>query len=448
MTVAVLIHAAVRIAAENAFRFLHVALLGLVLSAAPAAQAQIPPPPLIKTYNVNTTADLIDDNVADGVCHTSANNCSLRAAVIQANHLATQNTVAEIHVPAGIFLLTRTQGSAEENYDLDLTSPLASSQVISILGAGAGRTIIDGNQLSHVIYIEAARAVIIRNVTIRHGNANDGAGLYNNNGSLTVAESVIEDNHASGSGGGINNANGGRLSLQDSTVRANSADGGGGIYQSGTAKIRGSTINANVADNGGGIYNASELVLLESTLSGNNATTDGGGIYSDANAFLYSTSIIGNVADSDHDVNGGVGGGMYAEPGARYVVVNSLIAGNAVSGGFIDEDCDGTFELYGFNLFGDVTGCTFSGDGGIAWRNVLPNTVGPLQDNGGPTLTHALLAGSNAIDNTYDQGCVDETGVLLTTDQRGAPRIAGQRCDVGAVEYGAVVDHIFKNGFD
>ncbi len=445
-----------KIAAANALRLLHVALLGVALAAASAAHAQIPPPPLIKIYNVNTTADLIDDNVADGLCHTSANNCSLRAAVIQANHLATQNTVAEIHVPAGIFLLTRTQGSFEENYDLDMTSPLAAGQVISIQGAGAGRTIIDGNQLSHVIYIETDRVVILRNVTIRHGgNTNDGGGIYNNNGSLTVAESVIEDNHVSigggifgSQGGGIYNANGGRLTLQDSTVRSNSADLGGGIYQAATAKIRGSTINANVADNGGGIYNAGELVLADSTLSGNNATTDGGGIYSYANAFLYSTSIIGNVADLDHDVNGGVGGGMYAEPGARYVVVNSLIAGNAVSGGFIDEDCDGTFELYGFNLFGDVTGCTFSGDGSSAWRIVLPNTIGPLQDNGGPTLTHALLAGSNAIDNTYDQGCVDENGLVLATDQRGAPRSAGQRCDVGAVEYGAVVDHIFKNGFD
>jgi predicted outer membrane repeat protein len=422
----------------------------MVLWAASAAQAQIPPPPLIKTYNVNTTADLIDDNVADGLCHTSANNCSLRAAVIQANHLATQNTVAEIHVPPGVFVLTRTQGSFEQNYDLDMISPLATDQVISILGAGAGRTIIDGNDASHVIYIEAARAVIIRNVTIRHGNANDGAGVYNNNGALSVVESVIEDNHTSGDGGGIYSVNGGRLSLQDSTVRGNSAvGGGGGIFQSGTAKIRGSTISANAADNGGGIYNTGELVLVDSTLSGNNATTDGGGIYSDIHTFLYNTSVIGNIADVDHDANGGVGGGMYAEPGARYVVVNSLIAGNAVSGGFIDEDCDGTFELYGFNLFGDVTGCTFSGDGGSAWRIVLPNTIGSLQNNGGPTLTHALLAGSNAIDNTYDQGCIDETGtVLLTTDQRGAPRIAGQRCDVGAVEYGAVVDHIFKNGFD
>lgn len=438
-----------KIVVDNARQFLHLALLGVALSAASAAHAQTPP--TIKTYNVNTTADLIDDNVADGLCHTSANNCSLRAAVMQANHLTTADTAAEIHVPAGTFLLTRTQGSSEERDDLDMTYPLSTNQQTSILGAGAGRTIIDGNHTYDVIYIETGRKVIIRNVTIRNGDANRAGGIYND-GSLTIADSVIEGNQADvgggGEGGGIYNDTSGVLVLIDSTVRSNSADLGGGIYQAGMATIRGSTINANAADNGGGIYNTNYLVVVDSTLSGNNATTDGGGIYSDAHSFLYNTSMIGNVADYDHDVNGGVGGGMYAEPGARYVVVNSLIAGNAVSGGFIDEDCDGTFELYGFNLFGDVTGCTFTGDGGSAWRNVLPNTIGPLQNNGGPTLTHALLAGSNAIDNTYDQGCIDETGALLATDQRGAPRIAGQRCDVGAVEYGSVVDLIFKNGFD
>lgn len=436
-----------KIVAENAFRFLHVALPGVVLLAASAAHAQTPP--TIKTYNVNTTADLIDDNVADGLCHTNANNCSLRAAVMQANHLTTADTLAEIHVPAGVFVLTRTQGSAEEESDLDLTYPLNTNQQTAILGAGAGRTIIDGNHANDVIYIETGRRVILRNISIRNGDANRAGGIYND-GSLTITDSVIEGNHASigGEGGGIYNDTSGVLLLVNSTIRSNSADTGGGIYQTGIATIRGSTINANAAGNGGGIYNTNYLVVVNSTLSSNTATDYGGGIYSDANAFLYNISVIGNIADYDHDINGGLAGGIYAEPGARYVVVNSLIAGNTVNGGYTDEDCNGTFELYGFNLFGDATGCTFTGDGGSAWRIVLPNTIGPLQDNGGPTLTHALLAGSNAIDNTYDQGCIDETGALLATDQRGAPRIAGQRCDVGAVEYGAVVDHIFKNGFD
>jgi hypothetical protein len=64
------------------------------------------------------------------------------------------------------------------------------------------------------------------------------------------------------------------------------------------------------------------------------------------------------------------------------------------------------------------------------------NTIGPLQNNGGPTWTHALLPGSEAIDTTFDNlGCVDETGALLTSDQRGATRPVGARCDVGAFEF-------------
>ena len=67
---------------------------------------------------------------------------------------------------------------------------------------------------------------------------------------------------------------------------------------------------------------------------------------------------------------------------------------------------------------------------------ILLNTIGPLQNNGGPTWTHALLPGSDAINSTLDSlGCVDETGALLTTDQRGFPRPVGMRCDVGAFEY-------------
>ena len=90
-----------------------------------------------------------------------------------------------------------------------------------------------------------------------------------------------------------------------------------------------------------------------------------------------------------------------------------------------------------WNLLGNLGGCTFTGNG-IAGRGTIPlNTFGPLQDNGGPTLTHALLAGSPAINSTYPQGCVNETGATLTTDQRGGTRGAGVQCDVGAFEYGA-----------
>lgn len=83
---------------------------------------------------------------------------------------------------------------------------------------------------------------------------------------------------------------------------------------------------------------------------------------------------------------------------------------------------------------------------------LTPSLIGPLRDNGGPTFTQALLPSSEAIDSTVDAlGCIGETGMPLTTDQRGASRPAGARCDVGAYEFGSVapvMDLIFANGFD
>jgi hypothetical protein len=84
---------------------------------------------------------------------------------------------------------------------------------------------------------------------------------------------------------------------------------------------------------------------------------------------------------------------------------------------------------------------------------VDPATIGPLQDNGGPTATHALLAGSQAIDHALASlGCVNEFGVQLTTDQRGATRPPGpsSACDVGAFEFGGSFPSpaIFLNGFE
>jgi hypothetical protein len=154
-------------------------------------------------------------------------------------------------------------------------------------------------------------------------------------------------------------------------------------------------------------------------------------------AALYNTTIIDNDADHDRDVNGGIGGGVYSEAGARFIVVNTLIAGNTLFNAPIYNDCDGMLEVYGWNLLSEVTRCTFSGNGIASWGGISLNKIGPLQSNGGPILTHALLEGSSAIDTTIDSlGCVDETGALLTTDQRGFARPVGVRCDVGAFEYG------------
>ncbi len=426
--------------------FTQIALLGLLTLATAGVHADV-------VFNVNTVIDLIDDNTNDGVCHTSANTCSLRAAIMQANHWSNPE-FAIINLPAGNYLLTIPIPSGgfdgEASGNLNLTAPLTADQRIVINGASAASTIIDGNpngnQRTGIFDVAVGRSARIANVTLRNGNSVFSGGAIRNEGTLTLANSVLEGNHAASSGGGIDN--GGALIVIASTFRSNVAHSGGGIYVFGPTKIRGSTFHGNSANYGGGIYNNDDrLHIVNSTVSGNTADTDGGGIFSRVAGFLYNTSVIGNDADHDRDEGGGYGGGVYADAGSRLVVVHSLIAGNTQRDAPIDDDCHGVLETYGRNMFGEVANCAFPNT--TTWGTVLLNTIGPLQDNGGPTLTHALLPTSQAINGTSDPfGCVDEDGTPLTTDQRGAPRVVGPHCDTGAFEFGARVDPVFRNSFE
>lgn len=452
-------------------------LLGMTALAAGSARAAD------ITFNVNTTDDLIDDNTDDGACHTSVGTCSLRAAIMQANHLLDAG-VASVVVPSGVYKLTRPVNgpNGEDNGDLNLTVPNNPAQFITITGAGFA-TVIDGNQLDGVFTIDPMRVAGIRGVTIRNGlrASGDGGGILNR-GSLNIFECEIENNSAGRNGGGIYNDNvlkvvrtgieaniaqvngggiysSGSLTVGSSSFQSNVAHntgyGGGGMYVSGPTKVRSSTLSFNSATsgNGGGIFNLDQLTVVNSTISYNAVKANGGGVYNFGSTFLYNTTLIGNAADRDGSYSSGSGGGVYAEPtsGHRFVTVNTLLASNRVHASQAYSDCDGTLEVYGFNLLGDLSGCLFTGNGAGARGLVTRSTIGPLLDNGGPTLTHALLFPSEAIDGTTVQGCIDDTGALLTTDQRGAPRVNGFRCDVGAFEFGAivpVVDEIFRDGFE
>jgi CSLREA domain-containing protein len=443
------------------------ALLLFMLPVASKTQAA----PTAVTFTVNSVLDEVDDNPGNGICRSASNHCTLRAAVMEANR--TSDLGATIILPSGIYTLTILASGAngEENGDLNLTTPASADPAITIItGAGAGSTFIEAPQLDRVFHVHPGRLAAISDVTIRNGYLaginTSGGGIYNE-GSLTVSSATISANQALIYGGGIYNNESGNLTVINSTIRQNYADwAGGGIYNSGFLYVLNSTLSENTARaigggilntgrttvskstirgngsnfNGGGIMTSTlNLYVINSTISQNYANNNGGGIYvSDTSklAALYNTTIIDNDADHDRDVNGGIGGGVYSLAGARLIVVNTLIAGNTLFNAPIYNDCNGMLEVYGWNLLGDVTGCTFSGNGSASWGITSLNKIGPLQNNGGPTQTYALLSGSVAIDTTIDSlGCVDETGLLLTTDQRGAPRPVGPRCDVGAFEY-------------
>lgn len=399
----------------------------------------------VVTYLVDSSTDRIDDDTADGICHTSEGTCTLRAAIMQGNHLDVP--AIRIEVPAGTYTITIPRGGAafdaDDTGDFNL-APFNGNQTVYIHGAGAADTIIDGHHTERVFFVADGAHATIAGVTIRNGLTLSGAGILNF-GALTLADSVVENNEGA-DGGGIRSL--GTLTVLRSTIRSNIATRGGGLFLSGTSTLRGSTVHSNGAGDGGGLYSTSPLLyLVNSTVSTNYANTNGGGIYSSGTTNLYNTSVVNNDADHDRDENGGIGGGVYVASGT-FGISNTLIVQNTVLDAPIDDDCNGFLVAFGWNLFGETDGCAFGGMGAASVGLVSASTIGPLQDNGGPAWTHALLAGSQAIDTVFSSdGCYDENLAPLSIDQRGGLRPAGARCDVGAYEYDAILDVLFQDGF-
>jgi parallel beta-helix repeat protein/predicted outer membrane repeat protein len=247
----------------------------------------------------------------------------------------------------------------------------------------------------------------------------------------------------------------GTLTITNSTLSSNSSfDSGGGILATnGNLAITNSTLSGNSATNyGGGIFTggSSNLTVTNSTLSGNNVNSEGGGIYNYTGTMnIYNSSIVFNGADMDQ--NGGQAGGVFNDDanGATTNLRNTLVAGNYVANSPQYQDCVGTLNSYGRNLIGallvvDLGGCAVNLISG-SWNHLNDlNLVGPLQNNGGPTWTHALLPGSNAIDGgDAGQGCIGSNSLPLATDQRGFARVVGVRCDIGAYELGSGVHNLF-----
>jgi len=371
---------------------------------------------LAATFTVNSTADAVDANPGDGVCDDGIGKCTLRAAIMEANALVGPDTVT---LPAGTYNLT-IPGSGE---DAAATGDLDISRDLTINGAGQATTTIDGGGLDRVLHVHPAAVLNLAHVTVRNGISTSGGGGIYNHGVLTLEESkVLRNETDTVGGGGIYNDGGGTLTVTNTTISDNSAvdSSGGGINNSGTLTINDSTISDNAANWAGGIHNQGRATVINSTISGNLVDRQGGGIYGiRSGGSPYSTTIISSTITNNTaiDRDGGLGNGPFD-------VVSTVIALN--SGG----DCSGGITSLGYNLASDGT-C------GLIQPTDLPAIdplVGPLQDNGGPTLTHALLSGSPAIDHIPTADCTDANGDPVTTDQRGVARPQGIGCDVGAFE--------------
>ena len=378
-------------------RPLRALLMLAALVASVVAMVLASPPAQAETFTVTTAADEQNTN----------NQCSLREAIINANQ---NNQSGSADCPAGV---------GEDTINFNLVSPatitLASQLTITdsaglIIDGGSANITVSGNNAGRVFEVGTPPTIsgaklTLNNLTVANGSELFGAGIFNN-GTLTVNNSTLSGNSATtplgnGGGGGIWNAASATLTVNNSTLSGNSAQpelfgNGGAIYnQGGTITVSNSTLSGNSSNTGGGLgMNAGTITVSNSTLSGNSAQGAGGGIARNAGT----------------------------------VSLKNTIVANSPSGG----NCYGPITDGGYNL-DSGTSCGFASE-----NNSLSSTdpmLGALADNGGPTLTHALLGGSPAVDKGNTNLTEDQRGQPRPFDNpNGAPATGGDDSDIGAFE--------------
>jgi predicted outer membrane repeat protein len=258
------------------------------------------------------------------------------------------------------------------------------------------------------------KSLALANITLANGVGTAGFGAIENFGTLTISNSTLANNHSSTGAGAVFNH--GTLTVTNSSLLNNSAaTDGGAIDNDGTNLVLTRVLlSGNTAGhNGGAIYSTANALLTNVTLTGNHAANGGGGMFQGAGiALLDFVTVAHNT--------GLFGAGVYEEGSSagQLFMQDVLLSANLIG------NCDGTVSSNGDNLSSD-TNCAALTQPGDRQNVALP--LGPLANNGGPTMTLMLPPGSLAIDAGQCLGGV-------TTDQRGVVRPQGVTCDIGAVE--------------
>jgi hypothetical protein len=358
---------------------------------------------------------------------------------------------------------------------------------LTIQGPSLDAFYIDGNESGRVVRHSGSGTLTISSVTISHGFLKSSViasgGCLVSNGSVVLIDSIVElcaadaQGNASAYGGaiftgkdlalsnsrvayslavaataatGFTQALGGGAyvsgnflstysSILDNSVGAPNAGGhGGGLHTNGNANIQYSTIAGNHADQAGGwearASGTASVTIAESTLSDNTAIQDGG-IFSVVPLTVVNSTIAFNQATSEW-------GGLYV--GANLTLDNAIIADNRVPTPATPEkvsDLGGSPAVVVSGTTNLVTSSALTPPADTI--NACPK-LGPLADNGGPTLTHALLHTSPAINHGH-------VIPVPITDQRGQgyPRLTGASVDIGAFEWqGAPDDRLFLSRFE
>ncbi|HJR79977.1 MAG TPA: choice-of-anchor Q domain-containing protein, partial [Anaerolineales bacterium] len=398
------------------------------------AQFGLRPAAADANFLVNSTADMVDANPGDGLCETDiTGDCTLRAAVQEANALAGVDTIS---LPEGSYVLAMSGAGEDEavSGDLDIT------EEVIITGDGTGATIIDASNLDRAFHVFAALdisdltiqnglaspggallvngAATVTHVEFRNNQANaetpagTGGAIYvNTESSAEITQSEFSSNYAYFGGGAVASANATTFTISDSTFDSNSTTlGGGALYPNGfSAILTNSTFVNNTADTGGAIHsNANSVEVTNSTFVMNSAVNHGAIDARIGTITVNNSTFSGNTASGFGDTLGD-----QPEQGGDLQVQNSIISGASL------DNCGGSVADLGNNL-------SWPSDNNCPGTQDDPR-LDSLADNGGPTQTAALLTGSPAIDAGNNDTCE-------STDQRGVTRPQGEACDIGAFE--------------
>jgi autotransporter-associated beta strand protein len=384
---------------------------------------------------VDTALDENDGNYSPG--HLSLREAIGLANARVASQIAHSDTITFAHSLNG------------QPIDLSL-GELTISQFVTIIGNGAGNTIIDAQQLSRIFDIAgSAGDVTLDGLTLQNGRTtgtgeNGGAIRFLSAGTLTINDSTITANATTGSpadGGAIFDQSGtvvlNRDALTDNFTQNTLSRGGAIAAAAGAVSVNGSLFSGNFTIGGfsfgGAIYTSRAAVTItNSTLSGNSTTgpnADGGAIDDDHGALTVNNStIVGNSAQN------GAGGGISGNAGA-IVLRSSILAGNTDIGGFTPDLQPSASVTVRNSLIGNNAGAGLSAgfpdaNGNLIGTSAIPidPRLGPLADNGGPTQTRALQNDSPAID-------AGSNLLNLATDERGRARQFGPSVDIGAFEF-------------
>jgi hypothetical protein len=297
-------------------------------------------------------------------------------------------------------------------------------------GTQNGMSTIDGEDLRRGITILSPISTTIDHFKIQNGfHLTQGGGIYNF-GTLILNNSIVHDNLSRGTGGGI--YSNGISTLNNTAVQFNKTGypccatgaGGAGIYATGgTFTLNNSTVNNNAGNSSGlsgsgiNIASAATVAINNSTISGNSGGT-GEGIYNTGSLTLNNSTISNSTSYGLKNSGGNV------------ILQNTIIANSNSAHGDCYNGSSGTITSQGYNLIERASSCSFVAIAGdIAGTSASPikAKLVALQNNGGNTSTHALLATSPAVNGGNPSTC-------LSTDQRGVSRPQAGICDIGAYE--------------